>query len=245
MIANRYIKKLFFIAVFSLFGNVVEAEEDIITFATCADYPPFEYYDEKNNLIGFDVELAQLVAAKLHKKAVFKDMSFGSIVVSVQTEIVDAGISAMDMTEEKKKRFDFSKGYHRSAVSFVCKSDRPNDVSKIGSCRVACQLGCTGHEKIIKQRAPDAEIIFFDKMNVAVEALKTEKIEYVFLDDTPATEFCKKNKGLQKLFVQHDDEEYGILLKKGSPLKAPIDRALDELIAEGKLEELKNKYLGA
>jgi polar amino acid transport system substrate-binding protein len=232
-------------ATISLSGNAFGENSSVITFATCADYPPFEYYKNGKELVGFDIDLARLIAEKLNMNPVFKDMSYGSIVMSVKNKSVDAGIAAMEITEEKKKNFDFSREYHKSAIAMIYNGgSNSGDPLEIGNKNVACQLGCAGHEKSIRENAPNANVVFFDKIDTAIEALKAGHVEYVFLDDVPAGEFCKNNNKLKKVFIKENTDGYGILLNKGSPLKEKIDKALDELKAEGKIEDLRKKYLG-
>ncbi|MDR1235800.1 MAG: transporter substrate-binding domain-containing protein, partial [Holosporaceae bacterium] len=70
---KRYMHILFTIVLSLLSGCKEKDEKNVMKFAVCADYPPFEYY-ENGEIVGFDVDLAKLIAQKLGKKAVFEDM---------------------------------------------------------------------------------------------------------------------------------------------------------------------------
>jgi polar amino acid transport system substrate-binding protein len=221
-----------------------DLEKEIIKFATCADYPPFEYYKD-GELTGLDIELAELLAKKLRKKAVFEDMQFGSILVSVQDGLVDVAVSAIEPSEEKGKVCDFSRSYCRASVALVYrKGTGATSLSQLShGCKVAYQNGSTGHAKSLRKGAPAAELVSMDKMNVAIEALKVGHVDYVFLDEVPAKEFCKTNAELECSVVGELSDGYVIMLKKGSPLKAQLDRALKELDDDGELQKLKAKWL--
>ncbi|MDR0555841.1 MAG: ABC transporter substrate-binding protein [Holosporaceae bacterium] len=234
----------FFVAVCLLLSGCEEKKDNALKIATCADNPPFEYYQNGEQLVGFDVELAEAIAEQLKKKAVFKDMAFGSIPAALDNGLVDAAVAAITISEEKKKNFDFSEEYCNSSISLIYKSDnRITDISKIGSSKVAIQLGCTGYIKLVSESAPQAEQILMDKVDAAVESLKAEQVKYVVADTMAAKEFCKKNPELVCSVIAKDGK-YAILLPKGSPLKEAINRALGELKADGKIKELESKYLG-
>ncbi|MDR3151586.1 MAG: transporter substrate-binding domain-containing protein [Holosporaceae bacterium] len=214
---------------------------DCIQFAVCGDCPPFEYY-ENGNITGLDIELAQALAKKLGKTAVFNDMQFGAILVSVQDGIVDAAISAIEVTEERKKRCDFSDEYYKSSCTLVYKKGSTRTrLEQISGSKVAYQCGASGHLKLLKEKAPAAERVAVDSVNVAIESLKAGHVEYVLIDSIPARMFCEKNGDLEYSVVAENDG-YVIMLKKGSALRDKINAALAELKAEGELERLRAKY---
>jgi polar amino acid transport system substrate-binding protein len=216
---------------------------EIIKFATCADYPPFEYY-KNGNLTGFDIELAHLLAKKLGKTAIFEDMQFGAILVSVQNETVNAAISAIESSEEKRKECDFSNVYCKAGMALVYrKGSQATSLEQLSRSKVAYQNGCSIHMKLLKEKAPTAELIAMDKMNTAIESLKAGHVEYVFMDNIPAKSFCEKNDGLACSVVAVTEEGYTVMFKKGSSLKAQVDKALEELKSDGELEKLKAKWL--
>ncbi|MDR2268405.1 MAG: ABC transporter substrate-binding protein [Holosporaceae bacterium] len=234
-----------FVALCLLVSGCEEKEDgNLLKVATCADYPPFEYYQDGEHLVGFDIELMEAVAKKLKKNVVFKDMAFGSILTCVENGSVDAAVSAMNPSDEKRKKFDFSNEYCKSSLFLIYKKDNQvTDITKVGDKKIACQLGCLMHEQFVKEKAPRAERILTDKVDAAIESLKTGHVDYVVADAAPAREFCKKNPELTTSFIADNSEGYAILLKKNAPLKNEIDGALDELRADGTIGILEAKYL--
>ncbi|MDR2158406.1 MAG: ABC transporter substrate-binding protein [Holosporaceae bacterium] len=220
-----------------------DLKKETVKFAVCADYAPFEYYKD-GKLVGLDVELAKLLVKKLGKKAAFEDMQFGSILVSVQDGLVDAAVSAVEFSEEKAKVCDFSRTYCRAGVALVYrKGAKATTLQQLSNSKAAYQNGASDHAKLLQKEAPDAQLIAMDKMNIAIEALKAGHVDYVFMDEVPANEFCKKNPELDCSVAGELSEGYVIMLKKGSPLKAQLDKALDELESEGELKKLREKWL--
>jgi polar amino acid transport system substrate-binding protein len=216
---------------------------EIIKIATCADYPPFSYYKD-GNLTGFDVELCQLLAQELGKMAVFEDMQFGAILVSVQDGTVDAAIGAIEPSEEKKKNCDFSDSYYKTGYALVYKNGATaTSLEQLAKDKVVYQNGSIDHLNLLRKKAPLAELIAMDKMNAAIEALKAEQVDYILMDEIPAKKFCEKNNQLDYSFVAESKGGYVIMLRKGSALRTRLNEALNKLKSEKKLEELMAKYL--
>ena len=127
--------------------------ETVLRVGTDADYPPFEYYQESTKaFIGFDVELMQGVAREAgYSKVEFVDLEFNNLLPSLKDGQVDAVISCMNMTEERKKAADFTEPYLASSNVVVGAVDAQfgsADVMK--GKRIAAEIGSI-HEKQVKQ----------------------------------------------------------------------------------------------
>jgi polar amino acid transport system substrate-binding protein len=225
-------------------GYSVSNKITVITFSTSAEYPPFEYM-EKDKLTGFDIELAKLVAKELGKEAAFENMQFSSILPALINGQVDAAISTITITEERKKNIDFSDGYYTETLATVFKNEQPiTDKSQLESKKVACQMGTT-MEIWLKKQVPSAEVITFDNNNQVIEALKADHVEVVLMDGAQAYVFSQKNRGLSFAKIAQSEAGYGIALNKGSALKDKINQALKSLESKGEIRKLEEKWLGA
>ncbi|MDR0406623.1 MAG: ABC transporter substrate-binding protein [Holosporales bacterium] len=235
-------KALIAICTLLLWGNKGKAE-DTIKFATCADYPPFEYYDN-GKITGFEVELGQLVAKELGKKAVFENiMPFTTILAAIQNGFVEAGISTITATEERRKNYDFSASYYSESLAVIYKKNSSIiEQSQLIGKKIACQLGTT-MEKWLKQHIDNAEITLMDNNNQVIEALKAGHVEYAIMDEYQAKAFSEKNPNLLYTVIAQSDDGYAIAVKKGSPLKEEINAALIALEAKGEIQKLKQKWL--
>ncbi|KTD18638.1 ABC transporter substrate-binding protein [Legionella jordanis] len=225
-----------------LMGCNDEKNEQVIHFGIAAEYPPFEY-QKGNQLKGFDVDLANLIAAHLGKKAEFDNMQFSTILPALSSGKVDAAISTITITKERSNNFDFSNPYYFEEMATVFRNESPVlDLKHLKDKKTACQLGST-MEIWLKNHIPGENIVSLDNNNQAIEALKAGHVEAVLMDAPQAALFSQKNPRLLYAIIAHSEDGYGIALKKGSPLSAKINRALNTLKANGKLEELKNKWL--
>ncbi|KTD22111.1 amino acid ABC transporter substrate-binding protein [Legionella lansingensis] len=237
---------LFSLAAIGLSGcNESKKDDNVIHFAIAAEYPPFEY-QEQGKLKGFDIDLANLLAQHLGKQAVFDNMQFSTILPALTSNQVDAAISTITITEERKKNFDFSEPYYFEKMAAVSRKDNPVAIpQQLEGKKTACQLGST-MEIWLKKNFPSENTIAMDNNNQAIEALKAGHVDAVLMDGAQAVIFSQKNPGLSYAFIAHSDDGYGIAFKKHSLLTGQINRALNTLKANGEIEKLKNKwFLGA
>ena len=108
---------------------------------------------------------------------------------------------------------------------------------------MACQLGTT-MELWLKKHGVDISIVSVDNNNQAIELLKSDHVDAVFMDATQAGVFAQKNPGLGHSAVVKADQGYGIALKKGSALTEKFNQAIAKLQANGEIQKLKEKWIG-
>lgn len=219
-----------------------EKNQGILYVATSAQYPPFEY-SVQGEIKGFDIDLAQLIAKELGKKAVFQDMQFSSILPAVSSGQVDMAIATITITEERKKNLDFSAPYYFEGMAAVFKMNNPvKSASALHDKKLACQLGTT-MEFWVKKHIPKAELIVMDNNNQAIEALKAGHIDSVIMDGAQAAIYSGKNPGLSFTFIAKAEDGYGIALPKNSVLTQEINQAIVKLQTNGEIQKLKSKWL--
>ncbi len=220
---------------------LAQAQEKI-TFGTSADYPPFEFMDG-DVMTGFDIELAKLIGQELGIEIAFQDMKFSTILPSLQFDKIDAGISTITITDERKEKFDFSKAYYVETLATVFPEDSPVDtLAEMEGKKIAVQLGTT-MEIWANENLKKAKITPMNSNAQAIEALKAGHADLVFIDGMQAIVFSEENEGLGYKIVAQTDNGYGIAFKKGSNLVEPVNNALQALEENGKLQELKTKWL--
>ena len=91
-----------------------------LVMATCADFPPYEYY-EGDKIVGIDAEIAQAICDKLGYELKIEDMNFDSIITSISTGKADFGMAGMTVTEERKESVDFSDPYMKAKQAVIVK----------------------------------------------------------------------------------------------------------------------------
>ncbi|GHT95646.1 amino acid ABC transporter substrate-binding protein [Alphaproteobacteria bacterium] len=213
-----------------------------IKFGISADCPPFGYY-ENGGLKGFDVDLARMVAKEMGKKAEFENMGFNAALEALDGDSIQAVISTVTSTPERRKKYDLSRCYYVENIATVYNDNEPYKTinSLSNNVNVACKRGTTT-ELWVKTHAPDANLILMDKNSVMIEALKADQIDCIVLDSEKAKSFCASNSGLSCSIVDQTDEGYAIAFKKQSPIKDEANAAISKLQKNGELEKLKTKW---
>lgn len=121
--------------------------DKVLKMATSADFKPFESRDKEGNIVGFDIDLANLIADELGYKLEIQDMNFDGLIGALQSKRVDMVMAGMSTTEKRKKNVDFSKEYHRSGEMFLSLPDKKiESLESLEGKTVGVQLGTIQEE---------------------------------------------------------------------------------------------------
>ena len=223
-----------------------KGENGELHMATNAFFEPYEYY-ENDKIVGIDAEIAEAICDKLGYTLVIDDMDFDSIITAVQSGKADFGMAGMTVTEERKQAIDFTDTYTNAVQVIIVKegSDKVKAKDDLKTAVIGVQMGTTGDIYVSDYEADGATIERYNKGADAVLALSQGKVDAVVIDNEPAKAFVAQNEGLTILEEPFENEEYAICVAKGSDLTEKINGALKELKAEGKVDEIINKYIKA
>lgn len=218
--------------------------------ATNANFPPYEYVED-GKIVGIDAEVAAKIAEKLGMELQIEDIEFGSIVAGVQTGKYDIGMAGMTVTDERLKSVNFSKSYATGVQVVIVKSDSAiSSIDDLTGKKIGVQQDTTGDI----YASDTAENGGFGADNVtsyksgaeAVSALTTGKVDAVIIDNEPAKSFVAANEGLKILDTKYVEEEYAICISKDNEeLLTQINKALEELINDGTVKTIVDKYIPA
>ncbi len=223
-----------------------KAEIKTLTMVTNAEFPPYEY-TEGGEVVGIDAEVAKAIADKLGLKLEIVDTKFDSIIPGVQSGKYDMGMAGLTVTPEREQNVAFSDSYATGIQSIIVKEDSEiksvDDLSS--STKIGVQLGTTGDIYAKDDFGADA-VVEMDKGADAVQALLAGKIDCVIIDNEPAKSFVEANPGLKILDTAYAQEDYAICFaKENTELKEKVNTALKELIADGTLQKIVDKYINA
>lgn len=233
-------------------GTEADAAGDkTLIMATSADFPPYEYY-EGQTVVGIDAEIAQALADKMGYTLQIEDMNFDSIIPSITSGKADIAMAGLTATEERKESIDFSDSYATGVQVVIVKEGSEiqsvDDLLADGAnYTVGVQTATTGdlYATTDIEQAGKGTLERYTKGTDAVAALQTGKIDCVIIDSEPAKSFVAANEGLTILDTEYAVEDYAIGLAKDSPLTAEINAALQELIADGTVQGIVDKYITA
>ena len=223
-----------------------------LSMATNAEFPPYEYV-EGEDVVGIDVDIAQAIADKLGMELKVDNMNFDSIIPAITSGKDAIGAAGMTVTDERKKNVDFTDSYATGVQVVIVREDsKITDVkdltTKGADNTIGVQLGTTGDIYCTSdiQDKGFGKVQQFNKGADAVQALVSGKIDCVVIDNQPAKEFVKANKGLKILDTEYVTEDYAIAVAKdNTELKDKINGALNELKAEGTIQKILDKYIKA
>ncbi len=226
-------------------NEIVLAADGYLTMATNAEFPPYEFY-ENDKIVGIDAEITAAIAEKLGLKLKIEDMKFDSIITSVQSGGVDVGIAGLTVTDERKESVDFSSSYATGVQSIIVKTGSDiKTVDDLAGKKIGVQLATTG-DIYASDDYGDENVVKYNKGADAVLALVGGEVDAVIIDDQPAKVFVQQNEGLEILDTEYITEEYAIAVSKDNKaLTDAINVALEELIADGTVDEIIAKYIKA
>jgi polar amino acid transport system substrate-binding protein len=219
--------------------------EGVLTMATNAYFPPYEYY-EGDAIVGIDADIANAIAEKLGLTLVITDMEFDSIITAVSTGKADMGLAGMTVTEDRLKNINFSDTYATGVQSVIVQEG--GDIASLDDLagkKIGVQLGTTGDIYATDDFGEDY-VEQFNKGNDAVMALTTGKVDAVIIDNEPAKSYVAANEGLTILDTEYAVEDYAACIaKENTALLDAVNGALQELQADGTLQSIIDKYISA
>ena len=226
-------------------GEVTTVTEGILTMGTNAAFPPYEYY-EGDAIVGIDAEIAQAIAEKLGLSLEIVDMDFNSIITAVQSGKVDVGIAGMTVDPDRLENVDFTDSYATGVqVVIVPEDSEIASVDDLEGKLIGTQEGTTGWQYCSEDYGDDM-VIPYTNGATAVQALLDGKVDCVVIDQQPALNFVEANEGLKILETEYAVEDYAIAVSKDNTgLRDAINTALNELIDDGTVQGILDKYITA
>jgi len=220
----------------------------VITIGIEGTYPPYTYRDESSDeLSGYDVDIARAIAEKLGVEAEFVETKWDSIIAGLDAERYDAIINQVGITAERQEKYDFSKPYTYTKGSLIVAEDN-SEITTFDDL-----AGKKAAQTVTSNWAATAEsygatIEGTDGFSQSIELVLTGRADATLNDDVTFYDYKKVKPEAKVKIVATSDEVNvsGVMIRKeNEELLAAIDKALDELRAEGKLKEISEKYFGA
>lgn len=213
------------------------------------DTKPFGYMNDKEQLVGYDIDLAKYIAKSIlgdENKVVFKQVTPSNRILALNSGQVDMVIATMTITNQRKQVIDFSSPYYITGQSIlVPKNSDITSMSDLNGKRVIIVFGSTS-EKNLRLFAPEATIIGFKTYTSGYSALKSGRADAMTSDDSILLGLAMADSSVRLLPKIYSKEPYGIGFKKGPSsikLKNKINLILENMISSGELAKLQNKWI--
>ena len=229
------------------FASCGEKEKGVLKMATNAYFAPYEFY-QGEKIVGIDAEIAEAIAKKLDMELVIEDMAFDSILTAVQNGTVDFGMAGMTVRPDRLEKVNFTTSYAKGVQAIIVKEDSAithvDDLYADGATyKVGVQLGTTG-DAYSTDDFGEERVTQYTTGNEAVAALLKGDVDCVIIDNQPAKAYVANNKGTKILETTYADEDYAICVAKdNTDLLKKLNKAIDELIEDGTIDKIVNKYI--
>ena len=243
---------IFFVAAGVIFAAGGKKEEEgglHIVIATDATWPPMEDVDESTKeIVGFDIDLMAAIAKEGGFSYKFKNAAWDGIFAGLAAGKYDAIMSSVTITEERKKKMDFSNPYINAGQILIVQK-KTSGVSKLTDLKgktVAAQIGTTGSFEI--EKIEGIKLKAYDEIGLAFEDLINGRVDAVVADTPVAADFALENetyKGKLKIVGEpFTDEYYGVAVQKGNQeVLDAVNRGIDKVVGTGTYERIEKKWL--
>lgn len=230
-------------------GNVSKVDKikkaGKIVLGTAADYPPFEFHKEingKDEIVGFDIEVARAIAKDLGVDLEIIDMKFEGLLPALVTNDIDFILAGMSADEERAKSVDFSTSYYEGVQRLVIRkadADKLKGPEDFKGLKIGAQKS-TEQEDVAENQFTESEKVYLANITDLVLEVKNKKIDGLILAEPVAEAYVKQNSDLYMAEIVLEKEDgYAVAVNKGNTdLLESINKTLDKLIKEDQIDKL-------
>ena len=220
-------------------------ENGKLVIGTTADYPPFEFHkiiDGEDQIVGFDIEIAKLIAEELDVDLEIVDMKFDGLLAALVTDDIDMVIAGMVADEKRAKTVDFSIPYYQGQHRMVIRAE-DKDIYKEPEDLVGKNVGAqkaTTQEEVVLDKYSESDYVGLSKITDLVLELQNNKVDAILLVEPVAKAYVDQNDDLfmAEMIIAQEDGVSVAINKGNEDFLEVIDELLQELIDDGTLEEL-------
>jgi polar amino acid transport system substrate-binding protein len=207
-------------------------------------YPPMEFRDDKNVLVGFDVDFGNALGKKLGVEIEWKPTAWDGIILSLQSKKFDMILSSLSITEDRKKEIGFSQPYIQGGPVIITKKGnttiKTSDDFKDKV--IGVQLGSTADDAVSSLTGPK-EVKKYNKVTEALQDLSNGRVEAVAADDQVGRYYVGLAGDKYEVVGKMVEEPFGIGFRKDEQqFIDAVQAAIDELKAEGTLSKISLKW---
>ncbi len=243
---SKLLKFLALGAFLTLNLNAKTIKEGVLTIATEGTYAPFSYYDDKNELKGYDVDIAREVAKKLNLKIEFLTAPWDAMLAAFDAGKADAVFNQVSVTDERKKKYDYAQPYTVVHGAIITHKDN-DDIKSFDDLKGKKNADSATSNWAKVAASYGAQNITVDSFSKSMELLVSKRVDTVVRDNIVFYDFIKQRPDAPvKIAAEGSDTDYTapIVQKGNTELAEQISKAIEELKNEGKLAEISIRYFG-
>ncbi len=211
-------------------------------------WQPWSYHDESDTLVGYDVEVSRAIAEKLGVEPEYVESDWDSLFAGMDAGRYDLVCNGVEVTDERSKTYDFTTpyGYIHTALAVKKDNDTITGFEDLKGKTTANSLASTYMELA---ESYGATVQGIDTLEETIQLLTAGRIDATLNADVSFYDYLNVHPDADFKIVALTEEasHVAIPLRKGeetASLRDAIDKAIEELRAEGTLTELSEKYFG-
>lgn len=220
-------------------------EAGVIRIAMSGAYPPFNFVNEQNEVVGFDPAIGAEIAKRMGVKAEIVTTAFDGIIGGLLANKYDAVVGSMSITEERQKVVDFVGPYYNTRRGiFVMPGSAVKSVDDLKNAKVGVTLGET-HDQWTRDQGYDVRA--YKGLPELLMELENGRVDAIVNDDIPVMIAIKegKTKAVEIDYPEAETFAAGIAIRKGNPaLAAEMQKALDAMMEDGTYLAIANEWVG-
>ena len=218
------------------------AQTNTLKVATDATFPPMQFV-ENGKITGFDVELVEAMAQKMGKQVEWVNIDFKGLIPGLVAKRYDMAVSAIYITDERKKVVDFSDTYYAGGLVAMVKTGSPiQTIQDLNGKKVSVQVG-TKSVIYLKEQHPQVALVEVQKNQEMFNLVDIGRADAAVTGKPAAFQYIRTRGGMQVLSEPLTTEEYGMAIRKDMPaLRADVNQALAALKSDGSYQALVAKW---
>ena len=209
-------------------------------------WPPFAYIDDKQQLVGYDVEVSRAIAEKLGVEPEFVEINWDTKVVELDAKSIDCIWNGMTLTDDIMANAACTKAYAKNAQVVVMKADADySSTADLVGKTIVAEAGSAGESAISEDESlSQADYVSKSVQTDCLMEVAAGTADAAVLDLTLATAMIGEGTDYANLAIKDElnAEEYGVAFRKGGDAAAAVDEAFDALKADGTMQALADKY---
>ena len=212
------------------------------------DAPPFGFKDKNGFTVGYDADLARLIAKGIlgdEKKVEFVPVTASNRIMKLNSGEVDCLIATMSITTQRQQFLNFSTPYYMAGQAILVRSSsKATSLRDFTGKKLIIVFGSTS-EKNLRSNVPEVTVIGYKTYNDAYNALKNGKADGIVADDTVLLGFSTNDKSVKLLPKRYSKEPYAVVFRKDDAserLTTKVNYIIDNLQSTGRLNRLQEKW---
>jgi polar amino acid transport system substrate-binding protein len=231
------------LALAALGATLSHAQDNVLRVGTDATFPPMEFVDNGKRT-GFDIELMEAIAKNMGKQIEWIDIDFKGLIPGLISKRFDMAVSAIYITDERKKVVDFTDPYYAGGLVAMVK-DNNTAIKKLADLdgkKVSVQVG-TKSVSYLAEKFPKVLRVEVEKNQEMFSLVDIGRADAAVTGKPAAYQYVRTRGGLRVLDEQLTVEEYGMALRKDTPeLTKAVNAALIKLKADGTYAAIVKKW---